>query len=55
MSLSKNKAAGPDEITNEMLVMLSDIIVEQIVDLFNKWLKEGSIDEEVIEGVVVVL
>jgi len=28
MGLSKNKAAGPDEITNEMLVMLSDIIIE---------------------------
>ena len=55
MSLSKNKAAGHDEITNEMLVVLLDTIIDQIIDLFNKWLKEGSIDEEIIEGVVAML
>ena len=55
MSLSKNKAAGPDEVTNEMLVVLLDTIIDQIIDLFNKWLKEGSIDEEIIEGIVAML
>ena len=55
MSLSKNKTACPDEITNEMLVVLLDTIIDQIIDLFNKWLKEGSIDEEIIEGIVAML
>ena len=38
-----------------MLVVLLDTIIDQIIDLFNKWLKEGSIDEEIIEGIVAML
>ena len=40
-SISLNKAAGPDEITNEMLKDLIEIIGSYIVDLFNEWLSNG--------------
>ena len=54
-SLSLNKAAGPDEITNEILKELIEIIGEYIVDLYNDWLSNGKIEKEVLIGLVTLL
>ena len=53
--LSLNKAAGPDEITNEILKELIEIIGEYIVDLYNDWLSNGKIEKEVLIGLVTFL
>ena len=53
--LSLNKAAGPDEITNEILKELIEIIGEYIVDLYNDWLSNGKIEKEVLLGLVTLL
>ena len=38
-----------------MLKELNDIINEYLVILFNKWLDNGIIEEELIEGLVILL
>ena len=50
-----NKTPGPDEITNEMLKDLIEIIGSYIVDLFNEWLSNGEIEEEVLIWLVTLL
>ena len=53
--MSKGKREGEDEIKNELLKELNDIICEYLVMLFNKLIDNGIIEEEVINGLVILL
>ena len=53
--MSKWKREGEDEIKNELLKELNDIICEYLVILFNKWIDNGIIEEEGINGLVILL
>jgi hypothetical protein len=42
----KKRSAGPDRLTNEMLINLSDVELSTILKFINKTLREGKIHTE---------
>ena len=54
-TLKSGKRFGSDEIGNEFLKEAALILTEQLVDLFNSYIKNGNIDRKILEGIVVLL
>ena len=53
--LKNNKSTGIDDISAETTKFSPKIVYQQITDIFNEMAKTGTIPEEVIEGVLVLL
>lgn len=53
--LSINKANGPDLIKNELLKEAKIFLAPVLKNVFNKYLKTGSVDESLLEGRISML
>ena len=51
----RNKAAGPDEITTEMIVALDDFGIEKMTQVANQIYDSGTIPEDLSKSIFVAL
>eukprot|EP00795_Rhopilema_esculentum_P008226 gene8226-biopygen9334 len=53
--MKKNKAAGPDEITAEMLTFLDDLGMDKLTEVVNKVYDSGEIPDDLSKSIFIAL